>query len=148
LTQAKFEYIIQEYKTKNYLFAGSNMKIKTILKIVATAVVVVPLIGVAAYYAMNSENIPFESICDPGNDKYTPLCKNIGKRAHTKRSLQGFQNTDFGEIIGVAWRARGSKISAPGQDIRTSESNSYYYIIRGDKKGFYFLRIVSEITEQ
>ena len=72
------------------------------------------------------------------------MCDNIGKRAHTAKNLQLLNDNDFGEIIGVSWRKRGSMINIPGQEHRVSDSNSYYYIIKSDKKGYYFLRIADE----
>lgn len=120
------------------------MQVKTIVKITIGLIVVSGLMAGVGYFVMNSESIPFESVCEPNNEKYTDLCDNVGKSARTKKSLKLLNDTNYGKIVGVAWRQRGGKISAPGQRVRTSESNSYYYIIAGEKKGFYFLRIVSE----
>jgi len=121
------------------------MKVKTIVTIVVSVAIVVPVIWVLTNYAMNAENIPFETVCEKGHDKYTDYCDNVGKRARSIKRMLVLNDTDYGKIIGVAWRQRGSTISSPGQDKRYSESNSYYYIISSDKKGYYFLRIVSEI---
>lgn len=124
------------------------MKIKTIIKIVTSLIIVIPAAMGIGYYATNSENIPFETVCVAGHKKYTSLCDNIGKRAKSIKNMTAINNTDYGKIFGVAWRQRGSKISSPGQDQRYSASNSYYYIISADKKGYYFLRIASEIEAQ
>ena len=122
------------------------MKIKTIVKLVAAAIVVIPVVGGIIYYSMNAVNIPFETVCVEGNEKYTDLCDNIGKRAHSIKNMIAINDTDYGKIVGVAWRVRDSRISGPGQEARYSASNSYYYIISSDnRKDYYFLRIVSEI---
>lgn len=120
------------------------MQVKTIVKIVIGIIVIIPIIGITVYFVMNAESIPFETVCSAQHEKYTDLCENVGKRAHTKKSLQLLNDKDYGKIVGVAWRQRGNKISAPGQEVRVSESNAYYYIIAGDKKGYYFLRLVTE----
>jgi hypothetical protein len=122
------------------------MKLKTIVKIIVSMAIVIPAIGAMTYYAMNSETVPFESVCDPDNNRYTNLCDNVSKRARSTRNMTGINNTDYGTIIGVAWRQRGSIISSPGQELRYSSSNSYYYIISGDKKGYFFLLIASEVA--
>lgn len=121
------------------------MKLKFIAKIAAAVIIIVPAIGYMTYYTMNAENIPFETVCVDGNSKFNEdLCANVGKRAHSIKNMLGINDTDYGKIVGVAWRQRGSIISSQGQEMRYSASNSYYYIISGDKKGYYFLRIVSE----
>lgn len=119
-----------------------------VFKLVLALLIIIPLIGVVVYYTANSKNIPFESVCDEGHDKYTPLCENVGKRANTKKSMLALNDTDFGEIVGVSWRIRGGTISSPGQELRYSNSNSYYYIIGSDKEDYYFLRITTEIDPQ
>lgn len=124
------------------------MNIKTIIKIVVSLVIVIPAVGGIGYYAINAENIPFESVCEKGHKKYTNLCENVGKRAKSIKNMTAINNADYGKIVGVAWRQRGSIISSSGQDQRYSASNSYYYIISGDKRGYYFLRIVSEIAAE
>ena len=122
------------------------MQIKTIVKLIATVAVIIPLIGGVVYFVMNAENIPFESVCEKGHDKYTDLCENVNKKAFSTKNMAAINNTDYGKIIGVAWRTRNGRISSPGQRARYSESNSYYYIINSNsKKDYYFLRIVSEI---
>jgi hypothetical protein len=120
-------------------------RIKTIFKIVLSVIIVVAALGTFAYYAMNAENIPFETVCEKGHPRYNDLCGNVGKRARTIKNMAAIRDVDYGEIIGVAWRQRGSIISSPGQVIRFSESNSYYYIVRSDQKGYYFLRLTSEV---
>ena len=91
------------------------------LKIIIGTIVLVSLLGGAGYFVMNAENIPFESVCnDINNEKYSKkLCKDIGKRARTTKNLRVLNDKDFGKIIGVAWRERGDKISAPRQKKQT-----------------------------
>lgn len=115
-----------------------------VIKIIAAITIVVPIIYGVVYYSLNSENVPFESVCEKGHDKYTDLCGNVGKFAHTKKNLRIVNDANFGKIIGVSWRVRGGIISSPGQDLRYSNSNSYYYIIKADDKEYYFLRLTSE----
>ena len=122
------------------------MGAKTILKILAAVIIVVPaIIWATMSDSSSSKNSPFESVCNNDHDKYTPLCKNIGKRAHIIQNMLAVNDTDFGEIVGIAWRVRGSSISAPGQKVRYSAGNFYYYIIRVDEKGYFFLRLVREV---
>lgn len=107
----------------------------------------IPLIGVAAYFVMNASPMDFESVClDKKNKKYNEeLCSNVGKRAVSQQSIINVTDKDYGQIIGVAWRKKGSQISSQNQkQKRVSENNAYYYIISDDKRKNQFLRAVSE----
>lgn len=114
------------------------------IKIIIAIIVIVPLAGGVVYYAMNKKTMDFESVCDPQNKKYTKRCENIGKRAYSIQTVAKINEKDFGPIIGVAWRRKGSIISSRGMERRYSEKNSYYYIIGSDKNNYQFLRMVDE----
>ena len=118
------------------------------VKKIIIALVILPVIGVIGYYAANVERMDFESICKKGHKRYTKLCKNVGKNAYSKQSLVNINNINYGIILGVAWRKKGSIISSSFQKKkRRSESNSYYYIIapKNEKNEGQFLRLASEV---
>jgi hypothetical protein len=117
-----------------------------ILKTTLAIVVMISLLGGIGYFVMHATTMDFESVCDKTNNKYTDLCDNVGKRAISQYSIINITDKDYGKIIGVAWRTKGSVISSPNQKKkRISEKNAYYYIIGSDKKGEpQFLRAVSE----
>lgn len=114
-------------------------------KIVIAALIVIPLVGGMGYYVMNSKPLPFESVCKKGHDQYTDLCDNVGKRAWSLPNMISINDKDYGPILGVAWRKKGSIISSRGRDRRYSERNAYYYIIGSDKSDYTYLRLASEI---
>jgi len=108
---------------------------------------VVGLAGGAAYVFLNADQMQFESVCNKKHKRFTKLCNNIGKYAWTQQSVLQINELNYGKILGVAWRKKGSIISSSKQkNKRRSESNSYYYIV-GDNKNAdsQFLRIVSQV---
>ena len=119
-------------------------QIKIFFKVLA-ALGILSAATYASIYYIGVKDIPFESVCTQGHEKYTNLCQNIGKRAYATKRMSALNNRDYGKIVGVSWRERGGRISPPGQEIRHSDSNSYYYIISSGSDGYYFLRITSEI---
>jgi|GEM_PF-4052365 len=120
-------------------------KIKTALKIFISLFVVCAALGANVYYVLNSDNNPFEDVCKEGNSKYTDLCDNVGRHAHTNKRMAAFKDTDYGEIVGVSWRERGGIISSPNQKLRYSDSFAYYYIVNSGQKGRYFLLNAKEV---
>lgn len=114
-------------------------------KIIVLLVILTPAIVGAIYWIMNSQPLPYISVCKKGNSRYTHLCNNIGKRAYNTYGLGRINQKDYGPILGVAWRKKGSIISPPGHQKRYSERNSYYYIIGSDNSDYSFLRLVNEI---
>ena len=103
------------------------------------------LIAVAGigYYMMNREVLKFESVCVPNNSKFNEeLCSHVGKRAYSLSRMSSLNERDFGKIVGVAWRTKGTQISASGQKKRVSPKNGYYYIIQQNKSDYSFLRFV------
>lgn len=116
-----------------------------VLKWILGIIILIPIIGVTAYYAMNVQTMEFETICKKDNPRYTDLCENVGKRAFSKKSLSALNNEDYGQIIGVAWRKKDSIISSTREKRkRRAESNSYYYILKSDEGNIQFLRLVDE----
>lgn len=117
-------------------------------KKIIIAAVALPIAGVVIYFSLNVKTMTFESVCnDKTNDKYDEtLCSNVGKRAHNLYSMDALNDKDYGPIIGVAWRKKGSIISSPGRAKRYSENNSYYYIIGSDTSNYQFLRTIDEIA--
>jgi hypothetical protein len=118
------------------------------IKKIIAIMFIIPLIGAIGYFLMNARTMDFESICDDKtNKKYNEnLCANVGKRAVSQQSVINVNDKDYGVIIGVAWRTKGSIINSSNQkQKRVSEKNAYYYIISsGDKGEGQFLRAVSE----
>jgi hypothetical protein len=116
------------------------------IKKIVAAVVLLTLLGTIGYFVINATTMDFESVCNKTNKKYTDLCENVGKRAVSQQSIINVNDKDYGEIVGVAWRKKGSVISSPNQkQKRVSEKNAYYYIIASQKKGdSQILRAVSE----
>jgi len=120
-------------------------------KYILISLLFIPLIGGVIggliYYTMNQENLEFNSVCDnTTDDQYTDLCNNVGKHAFGIKQLYNVnKDTDYGPILGVAWRRQGSIISSYGQERRYSEGNSYYYIIGSDtNKNYQYLRLTTE----
>jgi hypothetical protein len=116
------------------------------VKKIISLLILLPLLAGIGYFVMTAQTMDFESVCDKENKKYTDLCDNIGKRAVSQQSVININDKDYGKILGVAWRTKGSTISSAGQkNKRYSEKNAYYYIIGSDKKGEpQFLRAVGE----
>ncbi len=116
------------------------------IKQIIAAMIFLPLVGWLGYMASQIQTLDFESICDKRSKRYTKLCKNVGKRALSQASVLQINNKDYGVIMGVAWRKKGSIISSRNQKKkRYSEKNSYYYIIGDDKGNGQFIRIITEI---
>ena len=84
------------------------------------------VVALMLFIACNSY-AEWQNIC-PRAD--VPYCKEVGKSAHNNYTnppvLRGVK---IGEIVGVAWRPKGSVISPQGADIRTTPRDAYYYII-------------------
>ncbi len=115
------------------------------IKKILIAVVVLIAVAVGGYFVVTNKTIAFKSVCDAANPKFNgEYCAHVGKRAYTLKNMSAVNEKDFGKIIGVAWRSKGSTVSAPGQQKRTSPRNSYYYIIQQDGGDYVFLRLVSE----
>lgn len=113
--------------------------------LIALFILIPAVCGIGYYFMfMYVPPLPFESVCDKGNAKYTPLCNNVGMRAHSVANLAGINDTDFGPILGIAWRSKGSTISSRGQERRVSEKNAYYYIVGSDTSDYVFLRQVDQ----
>lgn len=116
------------------------------IKKIIILILLAPAVVGIAYYTLTADRLQFESICDRNHDRYTKLCKNVGKNAHSKASVVNLNDKNYGKIIGVAWRRKGSIISSKRQKKkRRSEKNAYYYII-GDIKdrNSQFLRAATE----
>lgn len=97
------------------------------------------------YYMMNREVLKFETVCVANNTKFNEeLCGHVGKRAYSLSRMSSLNDRDFGKIVGVAWRTKGTQISAAGQKKRVSPKNGYYYIIQQDGSDYSFLRLVEE----
>jgi len=117
------------------------------LKIIISLVVLGGVIGGIGYLAINMDQKAFESVCDKNNKRYTETyCQFVGYDAWSKQSVLNLNDTNYGQILGVAWRRKGSIISSRNQSQkRYSEGNSYYYIIGNPKDASsQFLRIVTE----
>lgn len=113
------------------------------IRIILIILIAIPAIGGLAYFVMTHKTIPFESVCSQNHKKYNKrLCSQVGKRAHSKQTVSALNNKDYGPIIGLAWRSKGSVISSPGQEKRRSEKNAYYYIVGSDNSDYVFLRRV------
>ena len=110
------------------------------------AILLIPAVGGIYYYSSTIDQYQFESICGRDHDRYTRLCDNVGKFAHSKASLANLNDKNYGKIIGVAWRKKGSIISSRRQTKkRRSEKNAYYYIIGNPKDASsQFLRAATE----
>lgn len=114
-------------------------------KKILIGIVVAAALGGVGFYIATHKTIAFESVCDSTNTKYhEEYCKNVGKSAYTLASMASINEKNFGKIIGVAWRSKGSTVSAPGQQKRTSTRNAYYYIVQQEGGDYAFLRLVSE----
>lgn len=116
------------------------------IKAIIAAIVIIPLLGVLGYFMLNMDQQTFQSVCQKDNKRYTDLCTNVGKFAYSKQSVININEKNYGKILGVAWRKKGSIISSPNQTAkRYSENNAYYYIV-GDSKNAasQFLRAVNE----
>ena len=116
------------------------------IKKILLALILIPAIGGIGYYIATVEYLDFESVCGRDHKRYTKLCKNVEKRAYSKKSVINITSKDYGLILGVAWRKKGSIISSKIQKKkRYSEGNAYYYILGSDKKGAnQFLRLATE----
>lgn len=117
-------------------------------KLLLALFVLLPLVGGMVYYFafVYIAPLPFEDVCQPGHKKYTKLCQNVGYRAVGVSTLSGVNdNVDYGPIYGVAWRAKGSKLTLMGQTPRYSEQNAYYYIIGSDNSDYIFLRLADQV---
>ena len=118
------------------------------LRTILSIFILVPLISGVVYYFMEiyKPPLPFESVCMKGNKRYTTLCRNVGKRAYGLSNMAAINNgKDFGPILGVSWRSKGSIISTKGQEARYSEKNTYYYIIGSDTSDYVYLRAVDKV---
>lgn len=117
-------------------------------KKIFAAIIVFGIIGVVTYYTLNMDQVQFESVCDKDNKRYTKYCENVGKFAWNQKSVLEINEKNYGPIIGVAWRKKGSIISSRiHKKKRVSEKNAYYYIIGNPKDPeTQFLRVVDETS--
>ena len=66
-------------------------------------------------------------VCESGDSN--EYCDHIGKGAYNSTGAAVLRAVRLGTIAGVAWRPKGSIISLPGSDVRTSPRNAYYFIV-------------------
>jgi hypothetical protein len=116
------------------------------LSIILFSFVLLVIVAAGGYYLFTKQNLPFLNICDDVHaERYNAtLCSHIGMRAYTLESMAELNEKDFGPILGVSWRRKGSNVSSPGRSSRYSENNSYYYIVGSDRSDYVFLRAVSQ----
>lgn len=102
---------------------------KVFLKVIL-AVIVLGVIGGGFYYFyVNRDKMPSESVCRKNDELYSKKCEDVGKVATAR--VMG-RTISYGEILGVAWRPRGSEVLGLGNKKFTSDRNEYYYIVSKD----------------
>jgi hypothetical protein len=119
-------------------------------KITLTIIFALILSASFASTAFCTSQPKWTNVCGTDTSHY---CQDVGKSAFNATGNKFMRNIKLGEIIGVAWRPKGSVIGVSAAvpsagipaSVRTSPRNAYYFII-DDGSNNPFIRQCREIS--